>query len=68
MNTQLDASEIRLRVLEAYSRHARTSEWQDVDIIAEKVKMLADFIMDARTIRTPERRMTRVPEKKSKKA
>ena len=66
MSTTLDVTEVRLRVLDILGRHASTTDWRDVDNLAEKVRILSDFCMDARTIKPLERRTVKAPSKSSK--
>ena len=58
--------EIRTRVLEAVAHHCSSREWNDVDLLAEKVRILSDFIFDQRTI-PPKlgRKELRQPDRKS---
>jgi|TARA_R110002124_G_scaffold257670_1_gene423376 hypothetical protein len=67
---QLDKVEVRLRVLEAVARHCSSREWNDVDIICEKVKIISDFLFDQRTVgprlakpelRQPDRKKPKIP-------
>jgi len=62
----LDKVEIRLRVLEAVAHHCSAREWNDVDILAEKVRILSDFVLDQRSISTLKKPEMRKPDLKLK--
>mgnify|MGYP003134713154 CR=1 FL=1 len=62
----MDKVEIRLRVLEAVAHHCSAREWNDVDILAEKVRILSDFVLDQRSISTLKKTGMREPNLKLK--
>ena len=66
MSERLTKEEVRIRVLEAVARHCSSREWNDVDLLAEKVKILSDFVFDQRSIapKLAKREMRR-PDRKS---
>ena len=62
----MDKVEIRLRVLEAVAHHCSAREWNDVDILAEKVRILSDFVLDQRSISLLKKPEMRKPDLKLK--
>lgn len=62
----MDKVEIRLRILEAVAHHCSAREWNNVDILAEKVRILADFVLDQRSISTLKKTGMREPDLKHK--
>lgn len=66
----MDKIEVRLRVLEAVAKHCSAREWNDVDILCEKVKIVSDFLFDQRSVgprlvkpemRQPDKGKPRIP-------
>jgi hypothetical protein len=39
-----------MRTLEAVARNGSARDWNDIDNMIEKVKILSDFVLDQRTV------------------
>jgi hypothetical protein len=46
----LDKTEVRMRTLEAVAKNGSARDWNDIDNMIEKVKILSDFVLDQRTV------------------